>query len=68
MRLLHAAPNPGTPDDPVVRGRSDPVLARARSVAHQVAPELATELVVVPDPSVSALIAASAEAPTTRHS
>ena len=41
LRLVHAAPYLGTPDDPVARGRADAVLARARSVAHQIAPELA---------------------------
>jgi nucleotide-binding universal stress UspA family protein len=62
LRLVHAAPYLGTPDDPAGRGRADAVLARARSVAHQTAPELATELVVLPDPPVSALIDATADA------
>ena len=62
LRLVHAAPYLGTPDDPAGRGRAEAVLARARTVAHQIAPELATDLVVLPDPPVSALIGASANA------
>jgi nucleotide-binding universal stress UspA family protein len=62
LRLVHAAPYLGTPDDPAGRGRADAVLARARTVAHQIAPELATELLVLPDPPVAALIDASANA------
>jgi nucleotide-binding universal stress UspA family protein len=62
LRLVHAAPYLGTPDDPAGRGRADAVLARARTVAHQVAPELAVDTVVLPDPPVSALIDASADA------
>jgi len=30
LRLVHAAPYLGTPDDPAARGRADAVLARAR--------------------------------------
>ena len=56
LRLVHAAPYLGTPDDPAARGRADAVLARARTVAHQVAPQLATDAVVLPDPPVAALI------------
>jgi len=62
LRLVHAAPYLGTPDDPAARGRADAVLARARSVAHQIAPQLATDAVVLPDPPVAALIDASADA------
>jgi nucleotide-binding universal stress UspA family protein len=62
LRLVHAAPYLGTPDDPADRGRADAVLARARTVAHQIAPKLATAVVVLPDPPVSALIDASADA------
>jgi nucleotide-binding universal stress UspA family protein len=38
------------------------VLTRARTVAHQIAPELATEILVLPDPPVAALVDASANA------
>jgi nucleotide-binding universal stress UspA family protein len=62
LRLVHAAPYLGTPDDPAGRGRADAVLARARTVAHQIAPEVATEAAVLPDPPVAALIHASAGA------
>src|SRR3954453_20866845 len=62
LRLVHAAPYLGTPDDPAGRGRADAVLARARTVAHQIAPEVATEAVVLPDPPVAALVDASADA------
>ncbi len=62
LRLVHAAPYLGTPDDPVGHRRANAMLARARAVAHQVTPELATDVVVVPDPPVSALIDASADA------
>ena len=62
LRLVHAAPYLGTPDDPTARGRADAVLARARTVAHQIAPQLATDAVVLPDPPVAALIDASADA------
>ena len=62
LRLVHAAPYLGTPDDPTGRGRADAVLARARTVAHQIAPELSTDVAVLPDPPVSALIDASADA------
>jgi nucleotide-binding universal stress UspA family protein len=62
LRLLHAAPYLGTPDDPAGRGRADAVLARARTVAHQITPEVATDAAVVPDPPVSALIDASSDA------
>jgi nucleotide-binding universal stress UspA family protein len=62
LRLLHAAPYLGTPDDPAGRGRADAVLARARTVSHQIAPEVATDAVVLPDPPVSALIDASTDA------
>ena len=62
LRLVHAAPYVGTPDDPAGRGRADAVLARARTVAHQIAPEVATEAVVLPDPPVAALVDASADA------
>ena len=44
------------------RGPANAVLARARSVAHQIAPELTTDVAVLPDPPVSALIDASADA------
>jgi nucleotide-binding universal stress UspA family protein len=62
LRLVHAAPYLGPPDDPAGRGRANAVLARARTVAHQVAPELAVDAVVLPDPPVSALVDASADA------
>jgi nucleotide-binding universal stress UspA family protein len=62
LRLVHAAPYLGTPDDAAGRGRADAVLARARTVAHQIAPEVATEAVVLPDPPVAALVDASAGA------
>jgi nucleotide-binding universal stress UspA family protein len=64
LLLVHAAPYLGTPDDPddVTRGRANAKLARARSVAHQIAPELTTDVAVLPDPPVSALIDASADA------
>ena len=62
LRLVHAAPYLGTPDDPTARGRADALLARARTVAHQIAPQLATDAVVLPDPPVAALIDASADA------
>ena len=59
LRLVHAAPYLDTPDDPAGRGRADAVLARARTLAHQIAPELSTELAVLPDPPVAALVDAS---------
>ena len=62
LRLVHAAPYLGTPDDPAGRGRADAVLARARTVAHQIAPELSTAVAVLPDPPVAALVDASAGA------
>jgi nucleotide-binding universal stress UspA family protein len=62
LRLVHAAPYLGTPDDPTGRGRADAVLTRARTVAHQIAPELSTDVAVLPDPPVAALIDASADA------
>jgi len=63
LRLVHAAPYLGTPDDPgPARGRAGAVLARARSVAHQIAPDVSTEVVVTPDPPVSVLVDASADA------
>jgi nucleotide-binding universal stress UspA family protein len=64
LRLLHAAPYLGTPDDPEgpTRGRAEAVLARARSVAHQIAPALSSDLTVVASPPVSALVDASADA------
>jgi nucleotide-binding universal stress UspA family protein len=62
LRLVHAAPYLGTPDDPAGRGRAGAVLARARTVAHQIAPEVATDVAVLPDPPVTALIDASADA------
>ena len=63
LRLVHAAPYLGTPDDPgPARGRAGAVLARARSVAHQIAPKVSTEVVVTPDPPVSVLVDASADA------
>jgi len=62
LRLVHAAPYLGTPDDPAGRGRADAVLARARTVAHQIAPELTTDVAVLPDPPVAALVHASAGA------
>ena len=64
LRLVHAAPYLGTPDDPdgPTVGRAAAVLARARSVAHQIAPELATDVAVLPDPPVAALVDASADA------
>ena len=62
LRLVHAAPYLGTPDDPTGRGRADALLARARTVAHQIAPELRTEVAVLPDPPVAALVDASADA------
>ena len=37
-------------------------MARARSVAHQIAPELTTDVAVLPDPPVAALVDASADA------
>ena len=60
LRLVHAAPYLGTPDDPAGRGRADAVLARARTVAHQIAPELTADVAVLPDPPVAALVHASA--------
>jgi len=64
LRLVHAAPYLGTPDDPdgPTVGRAAAVLARARSVAHQIAPELTTDVAVLPDPPVAALVDASADA------
>jgi nucleotide-binding universal stress UspA family protein len=64
LRLVHAAPYLGTPDDPdgPTVGRAADVLARARSVAHQIAPELTTDVAVLPDPPVAALVDASADA------
>jgi len=64
LRLVHAAPYLGTPDDPddPTAGRAAAVLARARSVAHQIAPELTTDVAVLPDPPVAALVDASADA------
>ena len=47
---------------PTGRGRADAVLASARTVAHQIAPELTTDVAVLPDPPVAALIDASADA------
>jgi nucleotide-binding universal stress UspA family protein len=61
LRLVHAAPYLGTPEDPT-RGRAEAVLARARSVAHQIAPAVSTEVAVLADPPVSALVDASADA------
>ena len=50
LRIVNAAPYLGTPDGPgPARGRPDAVLARARSVAHQIAREVSTEVVVTPD-------------------
>lgn len=60
--LVHAAPYLGTPDDPAAQGRADAVLARARTVARQIAPEVAMDVAVLPDPPVSALIDASTDA------
>ena len=64
LRLVHAAPYLGTPDDPddVPRSTANAMLARARTVAHQIAPELTTDVAVLPDPPVSALIDASSDA------
>ncbi len=63
LRLVHAAPYLGTPDDTgPARGRADAVLARARTVAHQIAPEVSTDVVVMPDPPVSVLVDATADA------
>jgi nucleotide-binding universal stress UspA family protein len=63
LRLVHAAPYLGTPDDSgPARGRANAMLARARTVAHQIAPEVSTEVVVVPDPPVSVLVDATADA------
>jgi nucleotide-binding universal stress UspA family protein len=62
LRLVHAAPYLGTPDDPTGRGRAEAVLARARTLAHHSAPELTIDAVVLPDPPVSALIDASTNA------
>jgi nucleotide-binding universal stress UspA family protein len=62
LRLIHAAPYLGTPDDPAGRGRAETVLARARSVARQIAPKLAVDLAVLPDPPVAALVDASTDA------
>jgi len=62
LPLVHAAPYLRTPDDPTGRGRADALLARARTVAHQIAPELRTEVALLPDPPVAALVDASADA------
>jgi nucleotide-binding universal stress UspA family protein len=64
LRLVHAALYLGTRDDPdgPTVGRAAAVLARARSVAHQIAPELTTDIAVLPDPPVAALVDASADA------
>jgi nucleotide-binding universal stress UspA family protein len=64
LRLVHAAPYLGTPDDPddPARGRADAVLARARGVAHQIAPAVNTDVAVLADPPVSALVDASVDA------
>jgi len=64
LRLVHAAPYLVTPDDPdgPTAGRTGAILARARSVAHQIAPELTTDVAVLPDPPVAALVDASADA------
>lgn len=64
LLLVHAAPYLGTPDDPddVTRRRANAMLARARGIAHQIAPELTTDVAVLPDPPVSALIDASSDA------
>jgi nucleotide-binding universal stress UspA family protein len=62
LRLVHAAPYLGTADDHAARERAEAVMARARSVAHQIAPALTTDTLVVPDPPVSALVDLSADA------
>jgi nucleotide-binding universal stress UspA family protein len=64
LRLVHAAPYLGTPDDPQdsTRDRAEAVLARARSVAHQIAPTLRIEVALLADPPVSALVDASVDA------
>ncbi len=65
LRIVHAAPYLGTPDDPdgdPAHGHAEALLARARGVAHQIAPDLIPELVVLPDPPVAALVDASADA------
>ena len=64
LLLVHAAPYLGTPDDTddVTRGRANSMLARARAVAHQIAPRLTTDVTVLAEPPVSALIDASSYA------
>lgn len=61
LRLVHAAPYLGTPDDPA-RGRAGAMLTRARGVAHQIAPAVSTEVAVLADPPVAALVDASVDA------
>jgi nucleotide-binding universal stress UspA family protein len=63
LRLVHAAPYLKTddPHDPT-RGRAEAVIARARGLAHQIAPTLHTDVAVLADPPVPALIDASADA------
>lgn len=62
LRLVHAAPYLGTPDDPDIPGRADAVLSRALAAARRVANELAVDVDAVPDPPVAALLDASARA------